>query len=180
LAAWRSKNSWASKEKDRALEAEAEATDQRNRAVAAEGEAKQQRDEALTQQRRADEQAAIARPVHKFLQDDLLRRANPGKLREDHQPDDWTTFNAQSMLGCALLGQKNYPEAEPLLKGGYEAMQQREAKIHPQGRSRLTEALERLVPLYEAWGKKDEAAKWRKKLEDHSQSKPTNANKAKS
>ena len=29
----------------------------------------------------------------------------------------------------------------------------------------LTEALERLVQLYDAWGKPDEAAKWRKELE---------------
>ena len=40
-----------------------------------------------------------------------------------------------------------------------------ETKIPPQGKVRLTEAVERLVRLYEATGKKDEAAKWRKELE---------------
>src|SRR5262245_62348839 len=34
---------------------------------------------------------------------------------------------------------------------------------------RLIEALERLVQLYEATGKKDEAAKWRAKLEERSE-----------
>ena len=44
-------------------------------------------------------------------------------------------------------------------------MKQREAKIPLQSKIRLTEALERLVQLYDAIGKKDEAAKWRKELE---------------
>jgi outer membrane protein assembly factor BamD (BamD/ComL family) len=69
------------------------------------------------------------------------------------------------MLGGALLGQKKYADAEPLLLAGYEGMKKREAKIPPQGKGRVTEAVERLVQLYEATGKKDEAAKWRKELE---------------
>jgi hypothetical protein len=44
-------------------------------------------------------------------------------------------------------------------------MKQREAKIPPAGRSRLTEALERLVQLYEATDQKEKAAGWRIKLE---------------
>ena len=36
-------------------------------------------------------------------------------IREKTQPDAWTTFNTQSLLGGALLGQKKYAEAEPLL-----------------------------------------------------------------
>src|SRR5262249_27677068 len=36
-------------------------------------------------------------------------------LREKLQPEAWTTFNTQSLLGGALLGQKKYAEAEPLL-----------------------------------------------------------------
>ena len=37
---------------------------------------------------------------------------------------------------------------------------------------RLTEALERLVQLYDAWGKKDKAEEWRKKLEAMQSQKP--------
>jgi TolA-binding protein len=70
------------------------------------------------------------------------------------------------MLGEALLGQKKYADAEPLLLKGYQGMKQREAKIPPQGKPRLREALERLVQLYEATGKKDEAARWRKELDE--------------
>jgi hypothetical protein len=45
-------------------------------------------------------------------------------------------------------------------------MKQREAKIPAMGKVRLTEALERLVQLYDATGQKDKADEWRKKLEE--------------
>ena len=93
-------------------------------------------------------------------------------IRQKKAPDVWTTFNTQSLLGAALLGQKKYAEAEPLLLLGYEGMKQREAKIPKEGKVRLTEALERLVQLYEATGKKDEAAKWRKELDQMRSSSP--------
>jgi len=64
------------------------------------------------------------------------------------------------------LGQKKYAEAEPLLMQGYQGMKQREAKIPAQSKTRLTEALERLVRLYEATDQKDKADAWRKKLEE--------------
>jgi hypothetical protein len=88
-------------------------------------------------------------------------------IREKNQPDEWTTFNTRSLLGEALLGQKKYAEAEPPLLEGYEGIKQREAKIPPQFRAvRLKGALERLVRLCEATGRKDEAAKWQKKLDE--------------
>ena len=40
----------------------------------------------------------------------------------------------RSMLGGALLGQKKYAEAEPLLLAGYEGMKARADKIPPQGK----------------------------------------------
>lgn len=87
-------------------------------------------------------------------------------IRQKLQPDVWTTFNTQSMLGGAKLGQKKYAEAEPLLIQGYQGMKDRKAKIPKQFRAaRLTEALERLVALYEATGKRDAVAIWRKELE---------------
>lgn len=88
-------------------------------------------------------------------------------IRQKIQPDDWTTFDAQSMLGAALLDQKKYPLAEPMLVSGYEGMKQRQARIPAQDRSHLTRALDRLVHLYEVWGKPDKAAEWRKERENH-------------
>jgi hypothetical protein len=80
-------------------------------------------------------------------------------------PDDWRHFHTQSLLGVSLLGQKQYAAAELLLLAGYEGIKQREGNIPAQGKVRLTEALNRLVQLYEAWGKPDEARKWRAELE---------------
>jgi serine/threonine protein kinase len=54
--------------------------------------------------------------------------------------------------------------AEPLVLSGYEGMKAREAKILLPGRPRLGEAADRVVKLYEAWGKDDQAAAWRAKL----------------
>ena len=88
-------------------------------------------------------------------------------IRQKKQPDHWSTFNAQSLLGGALLGQKKYADAEPLLLAGYEGMKKREDKIPAAFKKRrLTDALERLVQLYEATDKKDKAAEWRKNLEE--------------
>ena len=86
-------------------------------------------------------------------------------IREKHFPESWLIYNTQSLLGGALSGQKKYAEAEPLLLKGYEGMKQRADTIPPQGKVRLTEAVERLVQLYEALEKKEEAAKWRMELE---------------
>jgi tetratricopeptide (TPR) repeat protein len=86
-------------------------------------------------------------------------------IRERNAPDDWTTFNAKSMLGGALLGQHQYAQAEPLLLKGYEGMRQREAMIPPPAKARLTEALERLARLYDATEQKDKAAERRKELD---------------
>ena len=87
-------------------------------------------------------------------------------IREKTQPELWTTFNTQSLLGAALSGQKKYAEAEPLLLAGYDGMKQREKTIPPQGRVRLLEAVERLVQFYEATDKKEEVVKWLKILDE--------------
>jgi lipopolysaccharide biosynthesis regulator YciM/tRNA A-37 threonylcarbamoyl transferase component Bud32 len=106
---------------------------------------------------------------------DLLAAQQPGEaesvlrecltIRAKKEADLWTTFDTQSLLGAALLAQKSYAEAEPLLLKGYDGLKQRHAKIAPRDKVRLSEALERLVQLYEALAKKDDAAKWRKELD---------------
>jgi hypothetical protein len=85
-------------------------------------------------------------------------------IRAKVQPDEWTTFNTRSLLGSSLLGQKEYAEAEPLIVSGYEGMKARAARIPPPGRPRFTEAAERVLQLYEAWGKPEKVAEWRAKL----------------
>jgi tetratricopeptide (TPR) repeat protein len=85
-------------------------------------------------------------------------------IRRKVQPDDWTTFDTESLLGQALLDQKKYAEAEPLLVSGFEGMKKRDGAIPAREKGRLTRAIERLVSLYEARGEPDKAAKWRNEL----------------
>jgi tetratricopeptide (TPR) repeat protein len=88
-------------------------------------------------------------------------------IREKKGPDNWSTFHTKSLLGAALLGQGRYTEAEPLLCEGYEGLRRRQAKIPPQNRPSLTQALQLLVKLYTRSDKKDLAAMWQKKLQAH-------------
>ena len=69
-------------------------------------------------------------------------------------------FEAQSLLGGSLLGQKKYAEAEPLLLKGYKGMKQRERSIPKGGEVHLREGLDRLSKLYTTTNKPDEAKKW--------------------
>jgi hypothetical protein len=69
-----------------------------------------------------------------------------------------------SLLGGSLLGQGRTAEAEPLVVQGYEGMKARESRIAVPERFRLREAAERVVHLYEEWGKPAQAATWKSKL----------------
>jgi serine/threonine protein kinase/tetratricopeptide (TPR) repeat protein len=83
-------------------------------------------------------------------------------IREKADADAWTTFNTKSMLGESLFGQRKYDEAEPLLLAGFEGMKARETNIPKQGGGelRIPEALDRMIELYTAIDKPDEAKKW--------------------
>ena len=111
----------------------------------------------------------LAQRISALLADGKFAEAEPLAreclaIREKQIPDDWLTFNARSLLGGSLLGQKKYAEAEPLLLAGYEGMKQREDRIPAVGKPRLKETLQRLVQLYDATGRPDQAAEWKQKL----------------
>lgn len=89
-------------------------------------------------------------------------------IREKTQPDDWRTFNTQSLLGGALLGQKKYADAEPLLLKGYEGMKAREkAVLKSEGEVRIPQSIDRLIELYTATQKPDEVKKWQAEWAKH-------------
>jgi hypothetical protein len=69
------------------------------------------------------------------------------------------------LIRARLAWQTKLLEAEPLLVEGYSGMKAREAKIAPAAQPRLAEAIRRLVDLYTAWEKPDEAANWQKVLD---------------
>jgi non-specific serine/threonine protein kinase/serine/threonine-protein kinase len=119
-------------------------------------------------------QAALARRVSALLaQGKFAEAESPAReclaQREKQSPDDWLTFNAMSMLGGSLLGQKKFPAAEPLLLSGYEGMKQRADIIPANGKVRLQECIQRLVQLYKATDQSEKAAEWNKKLAEFSQ-----------
>jgi serine/threonine protein kinase len=92
----------------------------------------------------------------------LLREAVA--IRERATPDDWRRYHAMSLLSGALLGQGRHAEAEPSIVAGYEGTKAREARMTVPHRSRLRESAERVVRLYEGWGRPEQAAAWRAKL----------------
>jgi len=85
-------------------------------------------------------------------------------IRDRKTPNDWRTFETRSLLGGSLLSQKKYAEAERFVLSGHEGMKAREARIPAPQKKRLGEAGTRIVALYDAWGKKEKADEWRKRL----------------
>jgi hypothetical protein len=79
------------------------------------------------------------------------------------QPDDRQGFQAESLLGASLAGQKKCAEAEPLLLEGYQGMQARKDRMVVEDRYYLDRAREWIVQLYQAWSKPAKAAEWKKK-----------------
>ncbi|MCL4787030.1 MAG: tetratricopeptide repeat protein [Verrucomicrobia bacterium] len=92
----------------------------------------------------------------------LARQSLP--IREQNYPDDWRRYHAQALVGRALLGRKEYTEAEASLLAGCNGMKEREARIPVPDKPRLPEALQHLVQLYEATSRPDEAARLRNEL----------------
>jgi tetratricopeptide (TPR) repeat protein/tRNA A-37 threonylcarbamoyl transferase component Bud32 len=79
-------------------------------------------------------------------------------------PDDWSHYDALSMLGDSLTGEHRYSQAEPPLLAGYEGIIARRDHVPAAQRSRVCEAAERVVRLYEVWNKPQEAALWKSKV----------------
>ncbi len=88
------------------------------------------------------------------------------RLEEKHDVDAGWRFYVMNLLGASLAGQKKYADAEPLLLQSGQGLQQRQASLAPylNAPRRITESLERLVQLYDAWGKPAQAAEWKQKL----------------
>ncbi|MDG3007136.1 serine/threonine-protein kinase [Paludisphaera mucosa] len=79
---------------------------------------------------------------------------------EQASPQAWTAYRARSMLGAALLGQRRWAEAEPLLRDGYQGMKASEISIPHEEKVYLDWALRRLIALAKATGDVEELAAW--------------------
>jgi hypothetical protein len=96
-------------------------------------------------------------------------------VHEAKGPNDWSTFEARSVLGARLLGLGKTAEAEPLLRSGYEGLAKRRAAIPALDRPCLAAALDRLIAFSEATGEADDVKAWkaeRAKLDTDSTPKP--------
>jgi non-specific serine/threonine protein kinase/serine/threonine-protein kinase len=92
-----------------------------------------------------------------------LRGASP--ILRKNQHDLLPALRADSLLGSALIGQKKYTEAEGCLLQTHDSLVRLDTeKRAPAATRTLKETRDRLVQLYELWGKPDQAALWRKKL----------------
>ncbi|MCH7812431.1 MAG: serine/threonine protein kinase [Planctomycetes bacterium] len=82
-------------------------------------------------------------------------------IREQRLPPrNWKTAKTRSVLGAALAGLGRYVEAEPLLLAGYEVITRDRGAQH----RRTYEAIQRVIFLYDAWGKHEQADVYRAKL----------------
>ncbi len=80
----------------------------------------------------------------------IFRRLSPdGK--------SWRIANAQSILGACLAGLGHYREAEVLLLASYPIVRDRTAASNTYTR----DLLDRIVALYDSWGKPEQAAEYR-------------------
>ncbi len=98
-------------------------------------------------------------------------------VREKTQPDDWSTFNTESLLGGVLLGRENYEEAESLLLEGYEGLRVRKKAIPPLASHRTLEALDRLINLYTVTNKPEQLQKWQAERARYSSNSPSEIEK---
>ncbi len=95
----------------------------------------------------------------------FLLEALSGQEEKKNGPASWQRYDTQSMLGASLVAQSKFAEAEPLLVAGYKGLIQRKATIPWESQSVLEQAGERVVQLYNDWGKPEKAATWRDELQ---------------
>ena len=72
----------------------------------------------------------------------------------------WMIAATQTLIARALVDQRRFAEAERLMLEAYPTVDAQFGARHP----RVTAVVERIVALYDAWGKPEKAAEWRAKL----------------
>jgi tetratricopeptide (TPR) repeat protein len=87
------------------------------------------------------------------------------QIRQQHQPDAWSSHFVRALLGTALLQQEKFAEAETHLVAGYEGMIATQTGVPETAATRAAEFLERLIELYEATGNPTQAEKYRQHRE---------------
>jgi Tfp pilus assembly protein PilF len=87
-------------------------------------------------------------------------------IYEKKQPTAVMRYDTQSLLGAALAGQKKFTEAEPLLVGSAKVLLANHGKLSHGNQLLARAAGQRVVDLYHTWDRPEDAAAWRKKLDE--------------
>ena len=122
-------------------------------------------------------EADLREAVSKRSDDPVMKRnlasvlVDRGKLEEAEQSiglakeqwvekdGGWRLDDLESLRGEVLAARGRYAEAQPVLLDSYDRLTASESA----NRRNVQEALERIIRLYEAWGKDEAAAEWRAK-----------------
>ena len=76
--------------------------------------------------------------------------------------DHWRVADGRSILGAAMAGQRRFDDAEALLLEAHAAL---ETSLPANWRAKkLPPATQRLVDLYDAWDRPDDADAWRARI----------------
>jgi WD40 repeat protein len=116
----------------------------------------------------ADRRAGLSQTLvalGKFEEAEELARASL-KIRAQLLATPFGVASSRGVLGSALVGQKRYAEAEPVLVQACEAMRQQGDQMSKIGyyRSGVRDRVTSLVQLYEATGRPEKAEEWKKFL----------------
>lgn len=102
--------------------------------------------------------------LRRYVEAESLLRAALN-AQEKNSPDAWQRYNIESLLGACLAAQARFAEAEPLSLAAYAGLWQHQIAIPRDSHWVLDQAAERIVQLYRAWGRPQQAAEWSQKLE---------------
>jgi serine/threonine protein kinase/tetratricopeptide (TPR) repeat protein len=82
------------------------------------------------------------------------------EIREKNlAPDSWLIASARCLLGSCLVRQRKFAEAESLLLGACEKL----ARGNDAPAKQVAKSFDRVIELYEKWGRPEQAEAWRKK-----------------
>src|SRR5262249_46320300 len=81
------------------------------------------------------------------------------------QPKDILRHMTAILLGAALLGQKKYADAEPLLLHGAKELVAQAANLSPANRQLALAVVQRIAELYETAQQPEQAEGWRQRLQ---------------
>ena len=84
-------------------------------------------------------------------------------MRQKELPDGhWLIADTQSQLGAAVSASGKHSEAEPILLDAYAQL--KDDRQVPVKQKQL--AIQRIIRMYEAWQKTEQASEWRQRLAD--------------